>query len=84
MKLNAFGYSKRKVNKHGRLEMSEVTFVANSKDLRRLAAFLTKCADECDSLGAKFSHGHLQDESDMEPWPDENVDVIVAPSHTNS
>jgi hypothetical protein len=78
MKVRAFGYAREQLSKEGLLEMREVAFVGSPTELKRIAAFLVKSADEIEQRGAKFSHNHLQDEDDLRPWFDEGVDVIVA------
>ncbi len=58
-------------------ELSEVTIASNPADLRRLAAFLTKCADDIEEHGTSFGHTHLRDEPNLQPWTGEAADVIV-------
>jgi len=42
-------------------ELAEVTLNATSEELRRLAEFLSFCADEMDRMGAAYDHVHLSD-----------------------
>lgn len=58
--------------------MSEVSFVASPAELRRIAAFLVKSANDLEKQGSKFGHNHLSAEKDLHPWSKESVDVIVA------
>jgi hypothetical protein len=74
--MNAYGYpAGAPLNKEGLVELTEVSFAADAQMLRRIAVFLTKQADEMDSLGAKFDHAHAQDED--RPWPEDWPDLIV-------
>lgn len=68
--MNCFGYTK---NVDTLAEFSEVTFQANSEDLRRLASFLLQCADAIDA-NPDWEHEHLSDSS---PSDTDEVDVIV-------
>jgi len=43
------------------LELSEVSIRANSRDLRRLAAFLIECAEGIDAHEEDWEHAHLGD-----------------------
>jgi hypothetical protein len=54
-----FGYSKRIASEHGLHEMSEVTLDVPLEDLRRIARFLTHCADRAESGDWRSSHCHL-------------------------
>jgi hypothetical protein len=58
-------------------ELSEVTVASNPADLRRLAAFLTQCANDIEEHGTSFGHTHLRDEPDLRPWTGKAADVIV-------
>jgi hypothetical protein len=80
MKTKVFGRSKKKVSKDGLMEMSEVTFVGSPADLRMIAAFLTRSAEEIEKHGKSFGHNHLRDEKAFASWPDDGVDVIVTQS----
>lgn len=45
--MKTFGYAKREnINKHGLIEMSEVTLTASSSKLKEIAAFILKCVEE--------------------------------------
>ena len=77
MKAKAFGYAKKRLSKDGLLAMKEVSFVASPTELRRIAAFLVKSAEELEKHGSKFGHNHLSAEKDLHPWSDESIDVIV-------
>ncbi len=78
MKAKIYGYAKKELSEEGLLEMREITLVGPPADLRRIAAFLVKSAEEMEVHGDKFGHNHLQDEKDLRPWSDESTDVIVA------
>lgn len=58
-------------------ELSQVTVASNPADLRRLAAFLTQCANDIEQRGTGFGHTHLRDEPDLRPWNGAIADVIV-------
>jgi hypothetical protein len=74
-----FGYSKRIVKEHGLHELTEVTFDVHLADLRRIAAFLTGCADQAESGEWQSSHRHLAefDRKWGRDHPDSDEDVIV-------
>ena len=74
-----FGYSKRVASEHGLHEMSEVTFDVSSADMRRIAAFLTDCADGVESGDWRTSHRHLT-EFDKD-WDDDHPDSDVIVIH---
>jgi hypothetical protein len=78
MKARAFGHSKEETPKEGPIELSEVTLIGSPDELRRIASFIQKSADEIEKHGDKFGHNHLQDEEDLKPWFYQGVDVIVA------
>jgi len=78
MKAKAFGYAKKRLSEEGLLAMSEVSFVASPAELKRIAAFLVKCAEDMERHGPKFGHNHLSAEKDLHPWSKDSVDVIVA------
>lgn len=42
-------------------ELTEITVVATSKELRSIAAFLLLSADNMDEMGSRFGHLHLAD-----------------------
>ena len=62
------------------MEMSEITFESSPTDLRAIAAFLTRSAEEIEKHGSDFGHSHLRDEKNQAPWHSDAVDVIVMPS----
>ncbi len=78
MKAKAFGYAKKQISDEGLLALSEVSFVGSPAELRRIAAFLVKSAEDIEKYGENFSHNHLRHEKDLRPWNNESVDVIVA------
>ncbi len=80
MKTKVFGRSKKKASKDGLMEMSEITFEGSPTELRAIAAFLTRSADELEKHGKNFGHNHLKDEKHPAPWSSDAVDVIVAQS----
>jgi hypothetical protein len=65
-----FGYSKRVANEYGLHEMSEISFDVTADELRRVAAFLTDCADKIDARQWRTDHKHIEG-----PWNE--CDVIV-------
>ena len=69
--MKCFGYTKSDAETLA--EFSEVTLHAKPEDLRRLASFLMKCADEIDS-DTDWEHEHL---SDVSPCGTDEVDIIV-------
>ena len=62
------------------LRLSEVTFQFSPADLRRIAAFLSACADEIESGILVDGHRHLRDVDRQWPeaHPDSDVIVVVA------
>ena len=42
-------------------ELAEVNLVATPAELRRIAAFLSACADNIETMGANYGHEHLSD-----------------------
>ena len=83
MKTTVFGYAKDR-DEATLLQLGEVSFVSSPVELRRIAAFLMKAAEEMEQHGARFGHSHLRDEIDLKPWSDDGVDVIVARSSQNA
>lgn len=59
--MDLFGYIK--TSNETPLELQEVTFSSNSKELRELAMFLAKCADEIDEHGVDWEHEHFSADS---------------------
>ncbi len=55
--MELFGYIKAPDETSSKLQ--EVTFSANSQELRNIAKFLMKCADEIDNHGANWEHEHM-------------------------
>ncbi|HVZ65106.1 MAG TPA: hypothetical protein VG936_11090 [Lacunisphaera sp.] len=78
MKLAIYGRAKKKASADGLLLLSEATFVASPRELRRVAAFLSKEADMIEQHGSKFGHDHLRDEPDLRQWSPSASGVIVA------
>lgn len=75
--MRKFGYPKQSVNDHGLHEMSEVTFAVSLADLRRIARFLTECADCAESGDWRSSHRHLTEFDSAWDGDHPNSDVIV-------
>ena len=51
--------------------LAEVTLVASSSELRRIAEFLSTAASNMDRMGVSYSHEHLSDWDDsFEPSPE--------------
>jgi hypothetical protein len=46
-------------------ELAEITLVATSQELRRIARFLESCADGIDARGKSWEHEHLSDRDRM-------------------
>lgn len=44
--------------------LTEVTFVVNPEELRKMAKFFNKIAQEIETNGTDFEHGHLSDTGD--------------------
>jgi len=61
------------------LELTEVSLVADSAMLRRVASFLNRCADMMDQPGAAFGHEHLKDA--LPDWRQEDSDLIIVKNH---
>jgi hypothetical protein len=77
--MKVFGRIARHCSEDGLVELSETTFVASPDVLRKIAAFLSRAADQMEQRGERFNHSHIQDE--VEGWGDhepEWADVIVA------
>lgn len=63
-------------------ELTEITLVATSSELRRIAAFLSACATNMDFMGTKYSHEHLADrDRSFERSPHF---VVAAPNSANA
>jgi hypothetical protein len=73
----AYGYSTAVVNEYGLHELSEVSFALSAQDLRRVAAFLTTCADEIESGSWRSSHRHLTTFDRRWEIDHPNSDVII-------
>lgn len=74
-----FGYKRRAFDKPpGLLEMKEVSFEITTDEMRRMAAFLTSCADEIDSGSWRTSHLHMKNP------PGAEIIVIGPPRRTNA
>ncbi|WJN57364.1 hypothetical protein [Pseudomonas sp. SO81] len=43
-------------------ELAEITLVASSNELRRIAAFLEHCAGQIEKYGKSWGHEHLSDQ----------------------
>jgi hypothetical protein len=69
--MKCFGYIKN--NTDELQELTEVTLQANSEDIRRLASFLIRCADEMDH-NPDWEHEHLSDYSVSE---NDKADIVV-------
>lgn len=72
-----FGYSKQIASDRGPLEMSEVTFAVKLQDLRRIANFLTDCADRAEAGTWRSSHRHLTEHDPGWDGDHPESDVIV-------
>jgi hypothetical protein len=74
--MKIFGYKNKKVNEHGLLEMSEVTFQASPDTLRAIAKLLTDAANLIEKNPGSIDHLHLQDT--WPEWEEDYPDVVVA------
>ncbi len=74
-----YGYKLSEVNKHGLLELKEVTFAADAETLRELGQFFVLMADAMDrGEFNRTSHRHIG--SVVEGWSHRHdKDVIVMP-----
>jgi hypothetical protein len=61
------------------LRLSEVTFQLPPSDLRRIADFLSACADEIESGTLAEGHRHLRDRDGQWAAAHPDSDVIVVP-----
>ncbi|QKE63330.1 hypothetical protein HNE05_08120 [Aquipseudomonas campi] len=43
-------------------ELVEITLVASANELRRIAKFLERCADNIEKYGKSWGHEHLSDQ----------------------
>jgi hypothetical protein len=78
-----YGYSRQVVNEFGPMELREVTFSLSADELRRVAKFLSVCADRIENGDFKSSHLHI-DHVDRE-WPRTGqADIIVLRPEANS
>lgn len=57
--MSIYGHSKRQVDDYGLQEMADISLEMPAGDLRRIAEFLTHCADEAESGNWQTSHRHL-------------------------
>ena len=57
------------------LTLREVTVSASPSELRVLAHFLSRCADEIDVYASRWEHEHLRD--NWPEWKESDADVIV-------
>lgn len=62
------------------IEMSEVTICASPENLREIALFINKMADEMEESKDSFDHAHLRD--NWPEWNEDGADIIVGPSAT--
>lgn len=70
-----FGYSRQVVDEFGLMELREVTLSLSADELRRVAKFLSVCADRIENGDFKSSHLHI-DHVDRE-WSRTGQDDIV-------
>jgi hypothetical protein len=57
-------------------ELAEITLVATSSELRRIATFLSTCATNMDAMGPTYGHEHL---ADRDPAFKRPPHFVVAP-----
>lgn len=74
-KMKICGYQKLRVNDDGLLEMSEISIKTSPDNLRKIAQFLSQCADSIEKHGKNFGHEHLSDQFDK--WNNNFSDIIV-------
>jgi len=70
--IKCFGYIKNDAES-SLSEFSEVTFQSNANNLRLLASFLSKCADEIDN-NPNWEHEHFKDSL---PFDEAQAEIIV-------
>ena len=63
------------LNQYGLRAAVEISIAADASEVRALAHFLLKAADEMDELGPDYDHVHFQDRS--AEWQDAWPDVVV-------
>lgn len=59
--MKLFGYSDPSTPVEAVPELLEVTLNATPHELRRVAEFLSFCAEEMERMGSEYSHHHLAD-----------------------
>lgn len=59
--MKIFGRVSANHDAEGLVTLSEVTFQASPDEVREVAAFLLRAADEMEQADGRFSHAHLQD-----------------------
>ena len=72
--MDAFGYSEKKLSPNGLHRLREITFQGSPAEVRKIAEFLLKAADEMER-SESFDHLHAQDT--LKPWDYSWPDVIV-------
>ena len=74
--MKAYGYKQGRTGfDSGKLlTLSTMSVVADSRELRKMAAFMSAAADRMDEMGAEYDHEHLKDEF---PEFTESCDFVV-------
>lgn len=68
--MKAFGYAKREnLNEDGLMEMEEISISASRSELKQIAEFMLKCAEELPDTG-EFCHEHFNDFTENESETD--------------
>lgn len=73
--MKIFGYQKSKLNDEGLLEMEEITFQGKPEQLRFVADFLRRAADNIEANPGKYDHDHI---SFNNPAWDDYPEIVVA------
>lgn len=66
------------VGQDERMELSEISLVASSGELRKLARFLSDVATKMEIHGRDFGHEHFRDHPELSRDVSGSTDVIVA------
>lgn len=61
--MKIYGYAADTVEQEDAVakDLAEISLVADANELRMIAAFLNKTADNMDRMGATYDHEHLSD-----------------------
>lgn len=61
--MKLYGYSKEEAEDEESVpsELAEITLIASSAELRKIASFLSEAATNMERMGNAYSHEHLSD-----------------------